>query len=895
MLRSLAQGPSYTRAVILNRLGRCAYLEGNLDQAVARIKHALRSIEQLKQNDTVRALYGLVLSDLGDACRATGRFTEARTAYDTAIRIAEDQRNLRGQGINFCQLGSLALAEGRPREAQERYHTALETIQQLNEPAMEALIWHQLGNAAREQGQLVEADDHYRRAASMREGQGDLAGAVQTWAQLATLNREVGKPATAEEWLRKAIKAEQTRANPTLLGRQLGNLADLLKDQPGRLQEARRLVEQAISNIHDFDPTASELWRNYGVLAKICDKEAELTTDLQKRSSLKSLGRAYRQLQRHAPEIVAALIRLGHSRNCGKALLLGRLGQCFQMGGRPELAAGLLQEALAIAKGVEPSDAATGLRATLQSKLGDAQQAIGQYADARMNHEAALKAAEELGDLRGQSEEIARLAALALAQDDLDEALAQNREALQLSREIGDPAIEAEIIDQTRRILQAQGCGDKIGQPGQVATRGSGARPDRSHHVHHDRGVVAGSMGASQEFEITVQEDQTTEYVFEPSLLIDGRRELRITRWSGELAVLPETARPLLLPCTQTTVNEWGAICFRLPLLEPVVERCPDCTIMRRIRREVAVHGSSGLLWRLLRAMDGARPVADILAQIDQGERASGARLLATLATIGVIDVSGRALGRFIHFTTRKGVLPAGGLQGAEVLELATDGGYRCYPGGSPITVSESVPERLVHFHALTRSRRSRRDYQSGTLDRTEIDAILHTACGVTGTLSHAGRSAALRSYPSSGALYAVEIYPVVFRVQGLKPAVYHYRPDHSMLEMVGSEIDPDRFASAALPMERDMVAAGAVMICLAGYFPRHERKYGEGGYRMMVAEAGHISQNLILAATALGLGARPFGGVFDTLINQDLGLDETQEQFLLAVLVGRTTSASDD
>ena len=56
----------------------------------------------------------------------------------------------------------------------------------------------------------------------------------------------------------------------------------------------------------------------------------------------------------------------------------------------------------------------------------------------------------------------------------------------------------------------------------------------------------------------------------------------------------------------------------------------------------------------------------------------------------------------------------------------------------------------------------------------------------------------------------------------------------------------------------------------------------------MMVAEAGHISQNLILSATALGLSARPFGGVFDTLINRNLGLDENEEQFLLSVLVGQ-------
>src|SRR6185503_6804650 len=101
--------------------------------------------------------------------------------------------------------------------------------------------------------------------------------------------------------------------------------------------------------------------------------------------------------------------------------------------------------------------------------------------------------------------------------------------------------------------------------------------------------------------------------------------------------------------------------------------------------------------------------------------------------------------------------------------------------------------------------------------------------------------------------------------------------------------IDPAIVVDAALPVEREMVAGAAALFCLAGCFPRHERKYGEGGYRMLVAEAGHISQNLILAATALGLSARPFGGVFDDLLNRGLGLEGADEQFLLAVIVGHT------
>lgn len=287
--------------------------------------------------------------------------------------------------------------------------------------------------------------------------------------------------------------------------------------------------------------------------------------------------------------------------------------------------------------------------------------------------------------------------------------------------------------------------------------------------------------------------------------------------------------------------------------------------------------------------MDGAHTVAEIFLHLPIGERRVAARMLAALAATGTIDISGRPIGRFLHSATKKGVVPGGGLESDQVLQLATDGNYRAYPGTPRIAVGQSVPDRLRSFHALTRSRRSHRDYVGQAVRRADFDALLHTACGITGAMPWAGREVKLRAYPASGALYAVEIYPVVFRVEGLEPGVYHYRAIESVLEVVRANIDRTHIVGAALPVEREMVAGVAAMICLAGFFPRHERKYGQGGYRMLVAEAGHISQSLVLAATALGLSARPFGGVFDDLLNHELGLDGEGEQFLLAILVGHT------
>jgi SagB-type dehydrogenase family enzyme len=265
------------------------------------------------------------------------------------------------------------------------------------------------------------------------------------------------------------------------------------------------------------------------------------------------------------------------------------------------------------------------------------------------------------------------------------------------------------------------------------------------------------------------------------------------------------------------------------------------------------------------------------------------------LASAGIIDVSGRPIGRFIHAATKKGVLLGGGLDSDDVLRLATDGNYRAYAVVPHIALAPTVPDRLRPFHDLTRARRSRRHYAAKAMSRQDFDALLHTACGVTGAMPWAGRELKLRAYPSSGALYAVEIYPVVLRVEGLEPGVYHYAAQDNALDVVMPGIDLDRLVGAALPVERQMVSGASAMICLVGEFRRHERKYGEGGYRMMVAEAGHISQNLVLAAVGLSLSARPFGGVFDGLMNEVLGLDEAEEQFLLSVLVGHAGDADAD
>jgi len=886
VLARLTDAPSYRRAVILGRLGRCSHAAGRPDLAVAQLRDALEVTARLVPSDGVKGLRGVLQAELGDALRALGRYSDARRAYESALEIAEAARDLRGQGVDLGQLGALALVEGRLEEARARYQAALRLFQQLHEPAMEAVAWHQLGRIFHARREWDEAERHYQEAARIREASGSLAGAAQAWSQVALLNQDAGRPDAAEGWYRKAIDVDRRLENPIQLGRHLGNLADLLKDRPGRLVEARQLAEEALVVLQSREPAAGEAWKTYGTLADVIDKEAATTADGQRRAALQAQARAYREVQRRAPPILAALAGLGEAPSHGRAVVLGRLGRCFHLGGRPDLALPHLRDAMGIAGGLAPSDLVKGLRGTLHSDVGDALLAIGDSGGARKAYEAAVEIAEELKDLWGQGVGLGQLGALAMAEGRLEEARARSQAALGLLQQLHEPAMEAAASHQLGRVFQAGQQWDEAERHDREAAH---IREGRGDQAGAARGEVAAGEGTSLPlaFEVTVHEDEITDYGFEPDLLLDGRRERRITRWTGEPDPLADGLRPMLAPCARAWADDDGAVRFGLPPREPLIERQPGCIVMRRTRREVAVSGSPGVLWRLIRRMDGGCTVGEILAELPTGEREGAARLLAAMAATGALDVRGRPLARFLHSATKKGVLPGGGLGSDEVLRLATDESYRAYPGAPRLDVGQSVPDRLRPFYGLTRSRRSQRDYLGLPLRRDELDALLHTACGVTGATPWAGRELKLRAYPSSGALYAVEVYPVVFRVEGLEPAVYHYRAVESVLELVRPGLDRDRLVAAALPVEREMVAGAAVMVCLAGVFPRHERKYGEGGYRMLVAEAGHVSQNLILAATALGLSARPFGGVFDDLLNEDLGLDVAEEQFLLAVLVG--------
>ncbi len=182
---------------------------------------------------------------------------------------------------------------------------------------------------------------------------------------------------------------------------------------------------------------------------------------------------------------------------------------------------------------------------------------------------------------------------------------------------------------------------------------------------------------------------------------------------------------------------------------------------------------------------------------------------------------------------------------------------------------------------ACLKQRRSRRQYQERPLALEELTALLWAAQGVT----LAGRGFLLLTAPSAGALYPVETYVAAHRVAGLEPGIWHLNVPDFALELVAA--GDCRRGLVAACLSQSFLGAGAAVFIWTGVLNRAMCKYRERAIRYLFLDAGHICQNLMLAATALGLGCCPVGAFFDREVEQLTQVDGQEEVALYLATVG--------
>ncbi len=187
-------------------------------------------------------------------------------------------------------------------------------------------------------------------------------------------------------------------------------------------------------------------------------------------------------------------------------------------------------------------------------------------------------------------------------------------------------------------------------------------------------------------------------------------------------------------------------------------------------------------------------------------------------------------------------------------------------PGGPPV---EQVIQR----------RRSIRDYSDSALSLDDLARLLHFGDGITDP------QRGLRAAPSAGALFPVEIYAIVFRVEALAPGIYRYLPVPHALEPLRT--DDVRAALVYAALGQSAVREAASVLVETGIVGRLQPRYGDRSLRYLLIEAGHVAQNVYLEATALGLGCCVLGAFLDDGVGSLLGIDGEAERPVLLLTLG--------
>jgi SagB-type dehydrogenase family enzyme len=160
--------------------------------------------------------------------------------------------------------------------------------------------------------------------------------------------------------------------------------------------------------------------------------------------------------------------------------------------------------------------------------------------------------------------------------------------------------------------------------------------------------------------------------------------------------------------------------------------------------------------------------------------------------------------------------------------------------------------------------RRSKRNFAKKDLTLQQVSQILWAAQGIT-----EGKRA-LRSVPSAGALYPLEIYVVK------KDGLFHYIPEGHKLKLISGEDMRDSLADAA--WGQGFVREASVDVVICAVYSRVTSRYGERGVRYTDMEAGHAGQNIQLEAVSLGLGSCLVGAFDSKGVSALLNLPQDQE-----------------
>lgn len=205
---------------------------------------------------------------------------------------------------------------------------------------------------------------------------------------------------------------------------------------------------------------------------------------------------------------------------------------------------------------------------------------------------------------------------------------------------------------------------------------------------------------------------------------------------------------------------------------------------------------------------------------------------------------------------------------------------YKKYPEAVSIPLPQPQDGPMPLDETL-HLRRSVREFSPRPIDMNDLAYLLWASTGIQRT--ETGMD--FRTAPSAGALYPIETYIAVNRVQDIQAGIYHYDIRGHALEHVRAGGFGRDVSRAALG--QTMCAQAAAVFIWTAVFDRSRWKYRERAYRYIYMEAGHIAENLALAGFSRGIGSCHIAAFFDGEVEALVGVDGVQEGVLYLTALG--------
>ena len=204
---------------------------------------------------------------------------------------------------------------------------------------------------------------------------------------------------------------------------------------------------------------------------------------------------------------------------------------------------------------------------------------------------------------------------------------------------------------------------------------------------------------------------------------------------------------------------------------------------------------------------------------------------------------------------------------------------FKAYARFEELKLPKAHLSNTLSYKKVLFKRMSQRIFSNKRISNEKLSALLYYSAGLkTFREPWTGN----RFYPSAGSRYPLETYVITINSE-LPQGIYHYYLKNHSLEKIRifDNFGWDKFVT------QPGFKNPACLIVLTAVFKRNTIKYGDRGYRFVLMESGHLSQNFYLTAVSIWLGCCLMGGFQDDKFNQLIDIDGKEESVLAVLVIG--------